>query len=186
MYFRNSGFTLIELIITILVMSILLGIAVPSYMSFKEDNALLGAAQAVYSDMQFARSEAIKRDVNNIKLRIFSTGTNWCYQLTDISDNGVCGECGDKDCDIHNDEIVRGVSSGSTSFPNVVLQTPSSAADLTFFSHPTTLQTTTSVVFSYGASGKQISVQLLPLGRVLMCTPSGASGVSGVELCPGS
>ena len=178
---RISGFTLIELIITILVMAILLGIGVPSYMSFKEDNALLGAAQAVYSDMQFARSEAIKRDVNDIQIRFFSSNVNWCYQ---VSDNTSCNACGDSDCDIHGDNIVRGISSGSANFPNIILQTPSSAADISIFSHPTSLSNSNSVVFSYGTSGKQISVQLLPLGRVLICTPSGESGISGVEQCP--
>lgn len=48
-----SGFTLMELIITILVMTILLGIGVPSYLQFKEDNTLQGAAQALYADIQF-------------------------------------------------------------------------------------------------------------------------------------
>ena len=61
MRLRISGFTLMELIITILVMTILLGIGVPSYLKFKEDNLLQGAAQSLHADIQFARSEAIKR-----------------------------------------------------------------------------------------------------------------------------
>ena len=68
---RISGFTLIELIITILVMTILLGIGVPSYLQFKEDNILLGAAQSLYSDIQLARSEAVKRDTNEVAVRFF-------------------------------------------------------------------------------------------------------------------
>lgn len=45
MRLRISGFTLMELIITILVMTILLGIGVPSYLKFKEDNLLQGQGE---------------------------------------------------------------------------------------------------------------------------------------------
>lgn len=179
-----SGFTLMELIITILVMTILLGIGVPSYLQFKEDNTLQGAAQALYADIQFARSEAIKRNVNNVTVHIFQTNANWCYQ---VSDNSACTGCGDSDCDIHADKILRGVSSGSTSFPGVIMASPDSATNIQMESRRSTLGTIDNkIVFSYGESGKQVEVRTTPLGRVFMCTPIGKAGLTGVDQCPSS
>jgi len=61
-----------ELVIAIVVLTILVAIAVPSYLQFRENNILLGAAQAIYSDIQFARSESIKREDSDVKVLFFN------------------------------------------------------------------------------------------------------------------
>ena len=181
---RISGFTLIELIITVLVMTILLGIGVPSYMQFREDNTLLGAAQALYSDIQFARSEAIKRDVDNIAVRIFSVDGAWCYRVSDNTSceaacTSDCNSTCDASCDIHGDRIARGLR--HQDYPNV------SFSDLTYdndkikFNGQRGTATEGHGHFSYG--NKRISIETNMLGRTLMCTPSGATGVMGVGSC---
>ena len=71
-----SGFTLLELMVTIFVMVILLGIGVPSYIQFKEDQTLLGAAQTLYGDIQLARSETIKRRSNDMFILFVSSDLN--------------------------------------------------------------------------------------------------------------
>lgn len=183
---RISGFTLIELIITILVMTILLGIGVPSYMQFREDNTLLGAAQALYSDIQFARSEAIKRNTE-ITIYLFtdvSDNTNWCYRVSDNTSceaacTSDCNSTCDASCDIHGDRIARGLR--HQDYPNV------SFSDLTYdndkikFNGQRGTATEGHGHFSYG--NKRISIETNMLGRTLMCTPSGATGVMGVGSC---
>lgn len=57
----NKGFTLIELMVVIAVVAVLLTIAAPSYQKLIERNRLKEASQALKSDLQFARMEAIKR-----------------------------------------------------------------------------------------------------------------------------
>ncbi len=173
-----SGFTLMELIITILVMTILLGIGVPSYLQFKEDNTLQGAAQALYADIQFARSEAIKRNTDDITVSLFQTGDNWCYQ---VSDNPDCGSCGDTDCDIHDDGIMRGVS--WSSYPRVSMTSNTSSVTI---QSQRTIMNTNRIIFSYGETGKEIEVRTTSLGRVFMCTPIGKAGLTGVDQCPSS
>ena len=76
---RNNhcqGFTLIELIIVISISSILLAIAAPSLGDFLKNTKLNGATQDLYSILQQARSEAIKR---NAILNVYNTNddTNW-------------------------------------------------------------------------------------------------------------
>ncbi len=179
---RISGFTLIELIITILVMSILLGIGVPSYMQFKEDNILLGASQALYSDLQFARSEAIKRNTDNIAVRIFNIGGAWCYR---VSDNASCTACSSTaaECDIHGDGILRGVS--QTDYPNVAVgaDTVSGTTATIFIQARRATMQQNVVTFTYGASNKQINVETSLLGRVSLCTPVDATQLTGVDQC---
>lgn len=178
---RIFGFTLIELIITILVMTILLGIGVPSYIQFKENNTLLGAAQALYSDIQFARSEAIKRNTNNIAVRFFSLDGAWCYR---VSDNALCNSCSSTSCDIHNDGIMRGVSQSDYTNVNISVSTMSAtSAAIPIQARRSTINAT-DVVFTYGSNtSQQVQISTTLLGRVLMCTPTTANGLTGVDKC---
>lgn len=183
---RISGFTLIELIITILVMTILLGIGVPSYLQFKEDNVLLGAAQSLYSDIQLARSEAVKRDANTVSVRFFDVNDvnkAWCYRITD---NSACDRCSDTadSCDIHGDKILRGRDKAD--FPGVRISVDIvSAGSATLAVSPRRSTTTaTTIVFQYGTNtSKQVHINTNLLGRVLMCTPTTANGLTGIDTC---
>jgi len=77
----QSGVTLIELLITVAVLGILISLAVPSFTSTIERRRLEGAAEELYSYLQFARSESIKRATD---VRVYFTntaGADWCYGL---------------------------------------------------------------------------------------------------------
>lgn len=58
---RQVGFTLIELMITIFVLAILLGVGVPSFQSSIRDNATATTAGELAAAIALAKSEAIKR-----------------------------------------------------------------------------------------------------------------------------
>ncbi|HTV97597.1 MAG TPA: GspH/FimT family pseudopilin [Steroidobacteraceae bacterium] len=57
------GFTLIELMVTVSVAGILAAIAVPAFNSFMLNDRQIGQANSLVSSFNYARSEAIKRDV---------------------------------------------------------------------------------------------------------------------------
>jgi type IV fimbrial biogenesis protein FimT len=57
---KQAGLTLIELMITLVVGSILMVIAVPSFMSFQKDNRRLTQLNDLVSGLNLARSEAVK------------------------------------------------------------------------------------------------------------------------------
>jgi type IV fimbrial biogenesis protein FimT len=58
---RENGFTLVELLVTIVVISILLAAGVPSFMEFVKNNRLSAQANNLVISIQEARNEAVKR-----------------------------------------------------------------------------------------------------------------------------
>lgn len=60
---QAAGFTLLELMVTLAVAAILLGIAVPSFSDMIRNNRLTGAANDLLHSTQLARSEAVKRQL---------------------------------------------------------------------------------------------------------------------------
>lgn len=60
---KQSGFTLIELMVTVLVLAVLLGIGVPNFRDFVRNSRLTAAANDLLGDLNLARSEAVKRRV---------------------------------------------------------------------------------------------------------------------------
>ena len=60
---KNSGFTLIELMFTIVVLAVLLGIGVPNFRDFIRNSRMTAAANDLLADLNLARSEAVKRRV---------------------------------------------------------------------------------------------------------------------------
>ena len=78
---QSAGFTLIELIIVITITAILTALSVPSFSVTLDNQRIFGAAEAVLSDLRWARAEAIKR---NKKVRVtFTPGSNsnWSYTI---------------------------------------------------------------------------------------------------------
>jgi type IV fimbrial biogenesis protein FimT len=58
----SRGFTLIELLVTMTVAAVLLAIAVPSFRQFMVSQRVKAASYDLVSSLQFARSEAVKRN----------------------------------------------------------------------------------------------------------------------------
>ncbi len=99
----ENGFTLIELMITLVIASILLTIGVPNLQNFVMDNRLITHANDFIGAIQLARSEAIKRQ-RNTELCISTTydqnpptctaGTDWTTGWIVWSDNNRDGAVG--------------------------------------------------------------------------------------------
>lgn len=60
----NNGFTLLELMITVIILSIVVTIAVPSFLSLLQTNRLAGQVNQLVGAIHAARTEAIKMNRN--------------------------------------------------------------------------------------------------------------------------
>lgn len=75
--FKN-GFTLIELIVTIAVAAILIGIAIPSFRNLIVSNRLNTISTEMVSAISFARSESVKRNSPIVLCRAASSTATAC------------------------------------------------------------------------------------------------------------
>lgn len=83
MNMKNAGLTLIELIVTLAVISILLVLGVPQFKSTTSNSRLTTAINTLTGDLAFARTEAIKRGIS-----VAVTGsTNWATSGWTVAEN---------------------------------------------------------------------------------------------------
>ena len=99
---RESGFTLIEMMIVIAVFAIMAMIAIPSFMSWLPGMRLNGAARQVMGDLMAARMKAVKL---NQRTKVFFDN-NHQYRICNDADNNTTVGDGEGDVetrDIHPD-----------------------------------------------------------------------------------
>ncbi len=79
----SGGFTLTELLVTLTISAILLGIGVPSFVSFIGGQAATTASHDVTSMLILARSEAIKRNTDVVATPVSGDWKNgWTVDVT--------------------------------------------------------------------------------------------------------
>lgn len=103
----SSGFTILELLITISIAVTLLTIGAPSFIQFLQDRRVGSQASDLTLSLQYAKSEAIKR---NLRVSLCATagaatacttGTAWTNGWNVMTDdNGNCTQDG-------NDQVLR-------------------------------------------------------------------------------
>jgi len=59
---RRAGLTLIELMVAVAILGVIAMMAAPSFTGFVARAKLRGAAQEVFADMQYARSESVQKN----------------------------------------------------------------------------------------------------------------------------
>lgn len=79
-----GGFTLVELIVTVAVLAILVGLAVPSFQTTMQRNRLATTSNELLAAVQASRSEALRL---NQTVRFCTTAADW--QMTRQSDGSV-------------------------------------------------------------------------------------------------
>lgn len=183
---NQFGFTLVELVTVLAVISVIFGVGVPGMKSYLDTNRLRGATSQFFSDVQYARSESIKRNTN-ISVSITSNGGDtWCYgideasgcdcTITDTTDASACTLL------ISGTNVLKVGS--MTNLPDISMTSPvgTSQTYATFDPVRGLASTTNSVVFQ-SENNRQTQIYVSVLGKVSVCIPAGAHGVGGYSTC---
>jgi prepilin-type N-terminal cleavage/methylation domain-containing protein len=82
---RSRGFTIIELLIAIAIVAILATLATPSFRDYIDKSHVRGATEAIYEQLQYARSQSLKRSVPIIVNFSANNTSTWHLGITDKS-----------------------------------------------------------------------------------------------------
>lgn len=89
---RERGFTLIELMVVVALLVILAALAAPSFRSMIEMQRLRGVNAQIVTDLQYVRSEAVRRGVYGRVVFGSKSGEYTCYTLF-VTRNDVNVRC---------------------------------------------------------------------------------------------
>jgi prepilin-type N-terminal cleavage/methylation domain-containing protein len=86
----KRGFTLLELMVTIAVLGVVVAMSIPSFNSLAEKWRVKGAAEYVYEQLMFARTEAVKRSRPIIVSFGADNTATWALGITSRNEADAC------------------------------------------------------------------------------------------------
>ena len=137
---KQSGVTLIELIVIIAILAVVAGIAVPNFLSYLPKNRLNGAARQVMGDLMAARMKAVSQN-NDFKIFFLANGHD--YTILDDDDNDGTADIGEwtetKDIRDEYHDVTIGSNNDpiflprgtATNLPTITLTNPSGSKTIT-------------------------------------------------------
>jgi type IV fimbrial biogenesis protein FimT len=171
---RAAGFTIIELMTTLIIAAVLLVIAIPSFSDFFAKRRVEGVFGELHTDLQLARSESVAR---NRPTRV-TFGAN-CY-VVHVAITGSTTTCS---------QTTETISAGDTKIKVVQLQVGTNAnlapqSSLTFVEFDPVRGTaswngsgTVAAIDTSSSAGPwQLRAAALATGRVQLCSPGGTVG----------
>jgi type IV fimbrial biogenesis protein FimT len=181
----HSGFTLIELMVTIAVAAIMLTWALPAFTDLIDSQHLRAAAQQVAADLRYARSEAVRRHAAVPIGVSFSPGEHWCYG---ISQQLPC-DCTIQDwrsssaclLDLSHDRQLHTSANEEQTHVSLISARFSSGQTTEFdplrgLAHAGTVELQSN-------RGKRLDIRISTLGRVRICAPADGASPSGYSPC---
>ncbi|MBT5230749.1 MAG: prepilin-type N-terminal cleavage/methylation domain-containing protein [Methylococcales bacterium] len=186
----HNGFTLLELIISMTIAAILMGIAIPALESFIQNKRLIGAAENVQAQLQHAQSEAIQIGQDVHVVFTDTSPSNWCVGL-DVDNTPETPDC---NCNTATNCGISAPGSSnrllflrSNQFKNVLISNISFGAaagkTVTFNSVRATAETTLGTArngsLQLSISNKSMQVNVSRLGRSSVCSDD----ITGYPAC---
>jgi type IV fimbrial biogenesis protein FimT len=183
---RLKGFTLMEMMVTIVIAGILLALAIPTFLETIDRNRIKGVAETLRSDLELMKLESIKRGASvflSVKNDDPSAGT-WCYGFK----QGANCDCKTvNSCTL--DTVERVVKHDD--WRGVIITAPTTAPPnpFSFSIEQIRGQVTLSGTLTNNRirltspRGKELDIEVSTLGRFTICSPSGSSNVTGYPTC---
>ncbi|MCP8688495.1 GspH/FimT family pseudopilin [Marinobacterium sedimentorum] len=169
---HQAGVTLIELLVVLVVLAVFVALGIPSFNSVFDRHRVTGAAQALYADLQYARAESIKR---NVDVAVNFNTAGWCYGITDTAPFAAC-DCNGSvtsqaSCSVNGQQYIV----TEERFPGVSMASSLSGGSVSFDPTRGTLTPSGNISFM-GDAAEQVRVTTYFIGRVRLCSPTGYAG----------
>lgn len=185
----HRGFTLVEVLVAIVIVSVLLTIAAPSLRELIVKQRLKSVTAELVTDLQYARTEVVSRNLTQLRIQFKNNSTMSCYLLY-LPPIGVSCDCTLPPGSACSGATVNGLpaeiratqvmASTDVQFATV----PSGGADLIL--NPDGMQTVSTdyVVLTSRVSGGagQLKIIVNAMGRPSVCSPD--LSINGVPACP--
>lgn len=154
---RQNGISLMEVLIAIAIVAILASIALPSFTAMLDRQRVRGAAENLFADLQYAKTQAVKCS-RSMDL-IATAGPPWSYCIATSGSN--CAAAATTDC------ATAGVwkAASGADFSNVTLNANASVTFDALRGGCAGADCDTAMTFT-GSSGATNSVTVSTLGRV--------------------
>jgi type IV fimbrial biogenesis protein FimT len=178
-----AGFNLVELLVTITIVSVLAAIAVPSFQTWIANARIRTTTEAIVNGLQLARSEAVRR--NAIVQFVLNADSSWTVGCVSVVDNGVVGvddTAGDCPAVIQRRSKGEGSAKASLSLTPAGVNTVSFTGfgrrnSSTFTAVAGTDVTKVDITDTGGGTGlRPLRVSVASGGGVKLCDPSVAVG----------
>lgn len=183
---HQKGFTLVELMITLVIVAIGVALAVPTYDDITQRRQTTAQAEELASWLEMARSEAVKSNREVSVQLSYTSATNWCIGANEGTGGCDCTETNTSApsfCSLngvpHRMDNTGATKSGMSSYSvdTTFVYDPIRGikGDGDLSNHAYTLES------SNGHWSLQVDVG--PTGKVQVCNPDGAKKVPGFDLC---
>lgn len=175
---RQTGFTLVELMIAVAVLVILATLAVPSFTTYLEKARLRGAADDVINLVAQARQAGVKFD-RDVNLAVVGNGNAWCLGASMQGNAPAVGDplpaAADCDCTDADQCVVDGqrLVVGSTQHGGISLSDP--PASLTFDGRMGIEKEgdADSLDLTSRNGRYAVTINISPLGQATVCSTTG-------------
>jgi prepilin-type N-terminal cleavage/methylation domain-containing protein len=166
---QQLGFTVLELLVVLTIIAIISLLVVPSFLSFIEEFHVTSVGEDLLYNLQYARSEAIKRNTNIYVT--FNTTDPWCYGIN-VGATCACSSAGN--CTLGAFAITKtqsevmttkGLSGGSIIFEGTRGATTNGASE---------------IIFTIYGQTTAMGVSVTQIGDMTMCS----STIAGYTACP--
>lgn len=160
------GFTMVELAIVLALAAILMSLAAPSFMNTLARKRMEGVAEVFGTDLQYARSEAVAR---NLEVRVAAAAANTCYIVYASPTAATCTCSPAASCTAPATEIKTVNLAGSGT---------GISADVSFNFEPVRGMiadaSSPELTFSSTGGAWQLKTTVTAFGRASTCSPSGS------------
>jgi len=188
----QAGFTIVEITIALLLLALIMALAVPELSKFLERNQLRAAAEEVYGQIHYARTESIKQSIPLFMKFVANNTSTWSFGIDTASGcipTDALGGTNPCTISIGAVNVRKAVVNGSndTQFTNIKMSLKDAGGTVV---NPYEIQfdqvrgtATAGSVTLTSSNGWILTNEISTLGHVKLCSPAGVGKMPGYPEC---